>query len=179
MFFSTYCGGNPRRDISNSYKIPCVCVCVCVCVSVRVSLPACCAWHLCCIQSASSLSLLHAMVHRDHVALGIVYFLCGFKYGSWDSLVIMAMGYGLDGWGSVIQPPTQWALGAISLRVKWSGCKADHSPPPSVEVKNGGAILIPPLPCTSSWHGTQLIKQRSNFTSALWFQIHKRSHTRM
>jgi hypothetical protein len=28
-----------------------------------------------------------------------------------------------------------------SPEVKWPGPQADHSPPPSVEVKNGGAIL--------------------------------------
>jgi hypothetical protein len=34
---------------------------------------------------------------------------------------------------------------------KWLGHKADHSPPSSVEAKNGGAI--PPHPCL---HGTVL-----------------------
>jgi hypothetical protein len=48
------------------------------------------------------------------------------------------------------QLPIQWALGAFSLGVKWLGCEADHSPPSSAEVKNGGAV--PPLPSTSSWH---------------------------
>jgi hypothetical protein len=33
------------------------------------------------------------------------------------------------------QPPIQWVLGAISLGVQWLGCEADHSPPPSVKVK--------------------------------------------
>jgi hypothetical protein len=33
---------------------------------------------------------------------------------------------------------------ALPLGVKWPGREADHSPPSSTEVKNGGAI--PPLP---------------------------------
>jgi hypothetical protein len=33
---------------------------------------------------------------------------------------------------------------------KVAGCQADHSPPSSAEVKNGGAI--PPLPYLSPWH---------------------------
>jgi hypothetical protein len=31
--------------------------------------------------------------------------------------------------------PMQWVPGALSLGVKWPGCKADYSPPPGVEVK--------------------------------------------
>jgi hypothetical protein len=46
------------------------------------------------------------------------------------------------------QPPIQWVPGAISSGVKRQGREADHSPPSSVEVKNGGAIA--PLPHTSS-----------------------------
>jgi hypothetical protein len=42
------------------------------------------------------------------------------------------------------QPPMQWVLGALSQGVKWLGHEPDHSPPPSPNVKNGGAI--PPLP---------------------------------
>jgi hypothetical protein len=42
------------------------------------------------------------------------------------------------------QPPIQWALGALSPRVKRLGREADHSPPTSAEVKNGGTIT--PLP---------------------------------
>jgi hypothetical protein len=41
-------------------------------------------------------------------------------------------------------------LGALSLSVKRQGREADHSPPSSAKVKNGGAI--PSLPCMSSWH---------------------------
>jgi hypothetical protein len=49
-----------------------------------------------------------------------------------------------------IQPPIQWVPGVLSLGVKWQGCEADHSPPCSVEVKNGGAM--PPLPHMPPWH---------------------------
>jgi len=33
------------------------------------------------------------------------------------------------------QPPIQWAPGAFSLGLKRQGCEADHSSPPSAEVK--------------------------------------------
>jgi hypothetical protein len=52
--------------------------------------------------------------------------------------------------------------GALSPRLKRPGREADHSPPSSAEVKNGGAI--PPLPYMSSWHSAELIKHRDNFT---------------
>jgi hypothetical protein len=42
------------------------------------------------------------------------------------------------------QPLVQWVPGAASPEVKRQGCEADHSPPSSAEVKNGGAI--PSLP---------------------------------
>jgi hypothetical protein len=45
------------------------------------------------------------------------------------------------------QPPIQWL--PISLRVKRPGPGADHSPPTSAEVKNGGTIPLPHMP---SWH---------------------------
>jgi hypothetical protein len=43
-----------------------------------------------------------------------------------------------------IHPPIQWVLGALSPGVKRPGREADHSPPSSAEVKNGGAVN--PLP---------------------------------
>jgi hypothetical protein len=46
-------------------------------------------------------------------------------------------------------------------RIKRQGREADHSPPSSVEDKNGRAIT--PLPHTSSWCGAWLIKHRDNF----------------
>jgi hypothetical protein len=33
------------------------------------------------------------------------------------------------------QPPIQWVPGTFSLELKWPGSEADHSPPPSAEVK--------------------------------------------
>jgi hypothetical protein len=45
------------------------------------------------------------------------------------------------------QLPIQWVPGAISLVLKVG---SDHPPPPSDEVKNGGAVS--PLPNMSSWH---------------------------
>jgi hypothetical protein len=46
------------------------------------------------------------------------------------------------------QPPNQWVSGALSAWVKRKWREANHSPPSSTEVKNGGAI--PPLPHISS-----------------------------
>jgi hypothetical protein len=46
--------------------------------------------------------------------------------------------------------PTQWVSGEISPGAKRLGREADHSPPSSAEVKNGGAM--PSLPHTSSSH---------------------------
>jgi hypothetical protein len=47
-------------------------------------------------------------------------------------------------------PPIQWVAGALSPRVKRPGREADHSLPPSVGIKNDGAI--PPFLLISSWH---------------------------
>jgi hypothetical protein len=173
MVFSTYCGVNSRCDISNSCKV--LCVCAYACQGLFASM-----LHLTPILH-TNLPPLPLICHsaqwdvsnRDHVALDIVYFffLYGFKYGSWDSSVNIALGYGLDGRSSIIQPPIQWVLGVLSPGVKWSRCKADHSPPSSVEeLRSAGAI--PPLPCTSSWHGTQLIKHRDNMVSNIQETTH-------
>jgi hypothetical protein len=79
------------------------------------------------------------------------------------------MGYGMDARGSIpdvdkrfISVPQlpDWLLGPPSLLSNWfpggrgvakrPGREADHSRPPSAEVKLGGDI--PPLSHTSSWH---------------------------
>jgi hypothetical protein len=39
------------------------------------------------------------------------------------------------------QPPIQWVPGALSPNIKRPGREADHSPPSSVDVKNGEAIF--------------------------------------
>jgi hypothetical protein len=50
-----------------------------------------------------------------------------------------------------VQPPIRWVPGASSPGIKRPGREADHSPPPSEEVKNGGAV--PSRPHMSSWRG--------------------------
>jgi hypothetical protein len=82
------------------------------------------------------------------------------------SSVSIVRGYGL-GFNSTLalgptQPLSQWVLGSLSQGVELPGCEADHSPPSSAEVKNGGAI--PPLSDTSLWRGACLVKHRDNFT---------------
>jgi hypothetical protein len=77
---------------------------------------------------------------------------------SQNSSVGITTGYGLDGRGSIpgrgkifffilsrpalgpTQHPIQWVPGALSPGIKPPELEADHSPPSSVEVKNGGAI---------------------------------------
>jgi hypothetical protein len=77
---------------------------------------------------------------------------------SCDGSVGTAMSYGFDGQGPIpgrgncsVQTGSEAHL-ALSHRVKRLGREADHSPPSSVDVENGGAI--PPLPHTSSWRST-------------------------
>jgi hypothetical protein len=48
------------------------------------------------------------------------------------------------------QPPIQCVPGAVSPGVKRPGRKGYYSPPPSADVKDGGAL--PPLRNTCSWH---------------------------
>jgi hypothetical protein len=60
------------------------------------------------------------------------------------------------------QPPGRWVPRALSQGVKRQGREADHSPPTSAEIENGGAIRS--LLHTSSWSGAQLIKHKDNFT---------------
>jgi hypothetical protein len=86
---------------------------------------------------------------------------------SWDSSVGIAMGYRLDGQGSIpgsgkifllslaswtalglTQLPIKWVLEDLSMGAQWPRHEADHSPASRAEGKNGGAI--PPLPNMSS-----------------------------
>jgi hypothetical protein len=59
------------------------------------------------------------------------------------------------------QPPIQWVPGALSLRVKWPGCEANHSPPSSAEVKNAWSYTSTPQYVFMAWC---LVKHRDNFT---------------
>jgi hypothetical protein len=84
--------------------------------------------------------------------------------GSQDGPVGTAMGYELDGRGSIflfstapsqaLEPtPSLLSNGYLGLsqRVKRQGREADYLTPSSAEVMNGGAV--PPLPHLSSWRG--------------------------
>jgi hypothetical protein len=98
-----------------------------------------------------------------------------------DSIVCIVTGYGLDDQWVGVQvlvgprilsspshldqlwgPPNllQWALEALSLKVKWLGHEADHSPPASAKVKKSGSIH--PLPHTPSWHSVHLYLTNPN-----------------
>jgi hypothetical protein len=61
--------------------------------------------------------------------------------------------------------PTSYPLGtgALSLWVKRLGREAEHSPPPSAEVKEWVELHLHSHN-TPSWHGAQLKKHRDNFT---------------
>jgi hypothetical protein len=100
-----------------------------------------------------------------YMCLGIIYEAHN-TVGSWNSLVSIATGYGLDEEGSnsspggvknflfskssrqalgFTQPPKRWVPGAYSPGVKRPGRDADHSPPASAEVKKMWIhIAIPP-----------------------------------
>jgi hypothetical protein len=79
-----------------------------------------------------------------------------------DSVVCIATGCGMDGRGSNlgrgksfvhnVQTGSGAHPASYQMGIKRPGREADHSPPSSAEVKNGGAL--PPLPHMSSWHST-------------------------
>jgi len=50
-----------------------------------------------------------------------------------------------------IQPPIQWVPGALTPGVKWTGLEADHSPPPSAEVKNTWSYISTPPYVFMAW----------------------------
>jgi hypothetical protein len=60
-------------------------------------------------------------------------------------------------------PPVQWVPEDLSMGVKWSGRKANHSPPSSAEVKEC-VVLYLNSPNTPSWHRAQLKKHKDSFT---------------
>jgi hypothetical protein len=102
-------------------------------------------------------------------------------FWSWDSSVIQC--WAMDDWRfkswqglgiflfttmsrlalEPIQPPIQWVPGVLSLGVKQLRCEANHSPPPSAEVKECVELYLY-SPNTPSWHSSQLKKHRDNFT---------------
>jgi len=77
---------------------------------------------------------------------------------------LVVLGYGLDDQGfesrqglgillfttvsrrslGTTQPLIQWVAGALSLGVKRPRCEADHTPPPSAEVKNAWSYTAAP-----------------------------------
>jgi hypothetical protein len=59
------------------------------------------------------------------------------------------------------QPPIQWLLGALSLRLKQPRREADHSPLSSVEVKNAWRHTSTPQYVFMAWY---LVKHGDNFT---------------
>jgi hypothetical protein len=59
------------------------------------------------------------------------------------------------------QSPIQLVPGAVSLRVKWLGREADHSPPSSAEVKNAWSYTPLPQYIFMAWC---LVKHRDSFT---------------
>jgi hypothetical protein len=73
------------------------------------------------------------------------------------------------------QPPIQWVPGALSLGVKRPGREADHSPPPSAEVKEGVDLYLHSSN-TPSWRGAQL-KHRDNFTFTFYSTLTLQSVT--
>jgi hypothetical protein len=61
------------------------------------------------------------------------------------------------------QPPIQWVPEALTLRVKWPGREADHSPPSNTEVKNAWSYTSAP-PYFMAWY---LFKHMDNFNFTL------------
>jgi hypothetical protein len=59
-----------------------------------------------------------------------------------------------------MQPPVQWVPGALSQGVKRPGIEADHSSPPSAEVKNAWSYISTPPYILIEWC---LVKHRDNF----------------
>jgi hypothetical protein len=72
---------------------------------------------------------------------------------------------GFDSWLGqgyfLTQPPIQWIPGAFVLGVRRPGHEADHSPPPSVEVRNAWSYTSTPPYVFMTWY---LVKHGGNFT---------------
>jgi hypothetical protein len=74
--------------------------------------------------------------HLTSISMGTRRFFPGIKHPGREAGIYKLYFYS--------HPFIQLVPGAVSLEVKRQGREADHSPPSSAEVKNGGAI--PPLP---------------------------------
>jgi hypothetical protein len=121
--------------------------------------------------SLHQFKLIFQTTHRKF--LNLYYFIYCMSYNTVDCIGLMLRvglaqtGYGLEfrglipGRGKIFlfsiaavpslrptQPRIQWVQGTVFPAVKWQGREADHSPPFSAEVKNGGAV--PQLTSTSS-----------------------------
>jgi hypothetical protein len=59
------------------------------------------------------------------------------------------------------QPPIECVPGYLSREIKWSRCEADHSPPPSAEVRNAWSYTPIPPYVFMAWY---VVKHRDNFT---------------
>jgi hypothetical protein len=49
------------------------------------------------------------------------------------------------------QPPIHWVSGALSLRIKWTGSEAYHSPPSSAKIKNVWSYISTPQYAIMAW----------------------------
>jgi len=67
--------------------------------------------------------------------------------------------------------PIQWVPGALSLGVKWSGYKADHSPTSSAEVENVWRYISTPQYALMAWCSVKKVYCLLYFT--LWFYFVK------
>jgi hypothetical protein len=112
------------------------------------------------------------------------------KQKSRDHSVGTGTGYGLDGRGIGVRFPTEVRDSSLLHRVQGGSeahpasysmdttdpfprvkqleLEADHTPPPSAQVKSGGAI--PPLPHISSWRSAVLILHRKNLNSTSLYE---------
>jgi hypothetical protein len=115
--------------------------------------------------SGSVSTRILAIPTKIFVNFPILPFKCKPVTMSRNSYIGIAMGYALDGWGSIlhifevstlalrlIQSPILWVPAALSPGVKRAGREFDHSSSFSAEVKKDGAI--PHLPDSPSRHNT-------------------------
>jgi hypothetical protein len=68
--------------------------------------------------------------------------------------------------------PASYPMGTLSLAVKCLGYEADHSPPPSAEIKNAWHYTSTPQYIFMAWC---LVKHRDNFYLYLFYILPKLS----